>query len=348
MHHVDDIIDDFEDIKIGDRDSDGQNTVALPADIPEDMDFFFEQEEPFGAYQRRLMPPSTILTSMYLFVHTAACSRDYILLEGSRHSDSSQRDCLHHCEAIQHVKGISTGLGPVVRDSLSRYSHLHKTIIPNVRQRMSRRALALSFNVDVAKSGSTCPRVSSTLYWSIDKISNPVKIIYRSEWARRDLSTSKDFMDLCTSTASGTKSDMFLENIETCPAESSRAEFSSFSARILQDSFLERMETFQLKNKPVRSLAPPYTTIRFLEEFFYSIVEAGITSNLTPNRFGYHISSRRQTWRNRRKSTALYLLETVMLYQKSISSLRRKLLTRFWSSAYSVTYAINDKHLFNS
>lgn len=98
IHHVDDSIDDLEDIEIDGRYSDGQDIVALPADSPEDMAFFFEQEEPFASLSEENDAPSSILTSMYLFVHTAACSREYILLEGSRRSDSSQRDWAHHCE----------------------------------------------------------------------------------------------------------------------------------------------------------------------------------------------------------------------------------------------------------
>lgn len=101
------------------------------------------------------------------------------------------------------------------------------------------------------------------------KVSKPVKIIYISEWARRDLSASKDFMDLCTGAASGkTRPDLSASIKQSRVQQFLYSHFARLVSREDRDMPIEESASMQLS-----------VTIRCPEEFFYSIVKSGLISS---------------------------------------------------------------------
>ena len=125
----------------------------------------------------------------------------------------------------------------------SSYSHLQKNIFPFMRKFSFPKTITCSFDVNAAKSGTAAGTKDSEQ--RLVPVRKQLKVVLLSEWIRRDLSSGRRFMQLCTEGAKVEPNQFIFDSVENCPIIRNRGAYTTsstvfFSRNPVEDSDLCR------------------------------------------------------------------------------------------------------------
>ena len=125
----------------------------------------------------------------------------------------------------------------------SSYSHLQKNIFPFMRKFSFPKTITCSFQVNAETSGATVG--TRDCEQRLVTARRQVKVVLLSEWIRRDLSSGRRFMQLCTEEAKVEPNQFIFDSVENCPIIGNREAHTTastvfFSRNAVKDSDLCR------------------------------------------------------------------------------------------------------------